>query len=349
MRLNFFSNHSAARESFFGSCRGSFGAALFLFLLAGCATLPTASADELESAEFLASPPESANQQPLELMHRTFVPTGPFALHSGSLAFSLDGAWANTVNRRKSSYLFDAETRMLRPSLRIGVVEGVELQLDQPLLWRGGGFTDPLIDGWHQSFGMPRGPRQFVPDDTLTLEGDTRDGGQYSENRGGLGLSDGLLGTRIELLRNARSVLSTQLSASIPTGRSSYGQSASDLTAALLGSYKFSDLWIFAGAGYSYLSDPWEKQLLFRRQQVRGFVGASYFLNDHLVAYLGVNGGGAFLSNIERFPDYQIYLDAALRRRFGEKSFLSLLVRENPAPSQGTTDIEIQLGYSYLF
>ena len=66
-------------------------------------------------------------------------------------------------------------------------------------------------------------------------------------------------------------------------------------------------------------------------------------------AYLGLNFGGALLKNVERFPDYQIYLDVGLKAKVSDKTLFSLLMRENPAPGQATTDIEFQLGLAYLF
>ncbi len=302
-----------------------------------------------EVAEELGAPIESFNQQPLELIHRTFYPTTAAVLPPGVMRFSLDGNWANTVNRRKGTFLFDAETRQLRPSLSVGIAEDFELSIDQPLLWRGAGFTDRAIDNWHRMFGMPRGPRQFVPDDEFVLEGDTRDGGKFVETRRGTGLTDGQLSGKYRLYHSAEVTLTTQLSVGLPTGRSGFSASGADLGAAMLASYRPSSFWFYSGFGFNYLTDPWFGALQFRRQQFRGFIGSSYFFSERFSAYLGLNAGGAFLENIERFPDYQIYLDVGAKFRATDSTFISFLMRENPAPSRSTTDVAFQLGISQLF
>ena len=308
-----------------------------------------AAAEEQDRRELLAGPFETANQQPLELMHRTFVPTSPFVLSPGALYLSLDGDWANTVDRRRRSYLFDAETRSLRPSARFGLTDRLEIGADLPVLWRGGGITDDWLDGYHQTLGLPRGPRQFVADDTFVLQGVTENDGTYRETRQGTGLMDAELTLKAALLQSDTWNASLLLQASLPTGRSSYGQSSTDVNIGALTAYKFSNVWILAGAAYSYLFDPWQANLEFNRQQYRGYAGLSYFLSDRFSIYAGLNAGSSFIKNIRSFPDYQIYADLGVRHRFGERTFVSASFRENPAPSQGTTDIAFELGVGVLF
>lgn len=91
----------------------------------------------------------------------------PGVLAAGSSAGSAIFDVANEYARLQSateSLEFDGETHRLRLAARRGLGGGWEAGIEIPLLATGGGFLDPWIQGWHDTFGLPNGGREQVPD-----------------------------------------------------------------------------------------------------------------------------------------------------------------------------------------
>lgn len=132
--------------------------------------------------------------------------------------FSLD--WSNEYVARanaRETLTVDAETQRLTLGFRRGIAEGVELTLDVPLLFSGGGVLDGVIEGWHDAFGLPNGGRQRVPQDRYrvqyVVDGQTR----IDETRGGDGFGDVEAGVGFRL----RDDFALRALVKLPSGRGS--------------------------------------------------------------------------------------------------------------------------------
>lgn len=97
------------------------------------------------------------------------VPTEPLEerLHAGvRLEF------VNEFTKRESAdgserITVDGETYRLSMSLSGRYSERSHWTVRLPVLYSGGGFMDGIIDDWHRFFSLPRGGRQFAPEDRL--------------------------------------------------------------------------------------------------------------------------------------------------------------------------------------
>jgi len=141
-------------------------------------------------------------------------------LDNGQFATRFTVDWSNEyvaqANARESLTV-DAETERVTFGFRRGVAEGVELAVDLPLLFTGGGSLDGLIEGWHDAFGLPNGGRDRVRQDRYLVQymvdGQTR----IFDDNGANGIGDIELSAGFRL----REDIAFRALAKLPTGRSS--------------------------------------------------------------------------------------------------------------------------------
>ena len=94
------------------------------------------------------------------------------------------------------SVVLDGETDLLTLAFRRGLGAGLELTIDVPVMYQGGGFMDGPVENWHSAFGLPNGGREDAPrnrylyqyqrNGELLLDND-RSGADFGDVRFGLG------------------------------------------------------------------------------------------------------------------------------------------------------------------
>lgn len=132
--------------------------------------------------------------------------------------FTLD--WSNEYVAQandREALTVDAETQRVTLGFRRGIAEGVELTVDVPLLFTGGGALDGPIEGWHDFFGLPNGGRQRVPQDHYLVQYTVDGQARIDEQDGGNGFGDVELGIGFRL----RDDLALRALAKLPSGRTS--------------------------------------------------------------------------------------------------------------------------------
>jgi len=67
------------------------------------------------------------------------------------------------------SLRLDGETSRLAFTYRYGVSDKLEIGIEAPYVWHQAGFLDSIIDGWHDFFGLPDGPRGMREQDQLEI------------------------------------------------------------------------------------------------------------------------------------------------------------------------------------
>lgn len=93
----------------------------------------------------------------------------PHLARAGTLTAQLGATWSNTYIEDKQRILLDAETVYLRPRVAYVVSDAMEVSLQAPTLWMGGGHLDSLIDTYHRMTGLYRENRGDVPHNQLGL------------------------------------------------------------------------------------------------------------------------------------------------------------------------------------
>ncbi len=141
-------------------------------------------------------------------------------LDAGQIATRFTVDWSNEYvaqSNARETLTIDAETQRVTFGFRRGIAEGVEIGVDLPLLFTGGGALDGVIEGWHDAFGLPNGGRDRVRQDRYlvqyTVDGQTR----IDEQQGANGIGDLELSAGFRL----RDDFAFRALAKLPTGRSS--------------------------------------------------------------------------------------------------------------------------------
>lgn len=126
-------------------------------------------------------PIETRNHRSVDLPFLRLDPRPP-VLGAGEQTLSVGMTFANDLRYMKQGALRlgeDYEVDELLARWRKGLGRGTDLTVDLPLLSRGGGWMDPLMDWWHQHvLGIYDNLRRYVPygRSEVILPGDPRFG-----------------------------------------------------------------------------------------------------------------------------------------------------------------------------
>jgi len=289
-------------------------------------------------------PPELRNQYPLQILHLSLAPTSPRVLEEGSFRLKLNTAWTNDFID-EPTYTIDTETRMLSFGLDYGVAPNFQLGIDVPVVWRGGGVLDSFIDSWHRAFGLPRGGRELVADNQYEISGSNADGSTFDLESSGTRLGNIELSARYLLSEGSKTLpaWSLQMVGSLPTASSGFGHQGLDLSTGILGSKRWGNSVAYLGLAHLYYSDTNVGGVRFERHHLEGFLGLEYLVHRSVALYLGLYGSNRVL-RVADHPSYALYLDMGGKIKIADDSYLELLLRENPAPGEGTSDVTLYAG-----
>ncbi len=321
-----------------------------VFLLtASLLLLPPRTVLSEEGSTVSEGPIELRDQHPLSLLHTTFRPQDASILATDSARLGANLSWSNTLNYKAEGFRVDAETRVSDLFLRYGLVPGLEVQFSQNIIWRGPGESDELIRAFHKAFQIDQARSEQVPEDVYDISGFNNDGTTFQISRDGFGLSG--LETSLKYSpsdQTAEERWSVLFGVGLPTGTSEFAQDGIDLQLALYGQAGFDDIDFYSGAALLYYTDNEINNLKFPSFQYAGFLGVRVPINSEFALYLGGHLASILLDDVNGYPDYQTYVDFGVRSRVTSRLVLDTALRENVLHSQGTTDITLMVGVTYL-
>lgn len=298
-------------------------------------------------------PLELSDQFPLGLYHLSFLPSSPETLPAKSVELRGSFAWTNTHNRIAGALDIDSEIRSLELSANYGVSDSLELGLQVPILWQGGGVLDSFIENWHRTFGLPQGPRDDpgVLNDSLSLEYRNDENQISSLESQGLALGDARVSSKYQLSKGDRELpaLAFTVDLRVPSGSSRFGGDSLDIGLGVHASKGFGSIYVYSGLGYQFFEDTKREELEFERHRAQGYVYLEWAIAEKVSLLLGASLASDLIANISRFPDYQMYLDIGGYIELSPSAELELLVRENPTPDTGTADYTMMLGLRHQF
>ncbi len=300
-----------------------------------------------ESQEYHRGPIGIADPFPLGIVAPSFVPDTTETIAPKSFQLSSNLSWSNTINRKGSSFIIDSETRVWRNSLRVAPLDGWELGVELPVVWRGGGVFDDPIYTWHETFHLAQGPRddRDVEDNEFRIEGRTKDGQSFDIRRNGTGFGDVKLFSKVKLSDQSatRPAFSAMASLQLPSGTDTYGLEGPGVTGGLLASKRWKIFGLYSGLSYTYLSNTQYEEIRYRKHRTEGFLSLEAAFRV-MSGFLQLTAASSLIDNIERFPDYQVYFDSGFAISLGSFCDVQFLIRENPAPDHGTADFTVFVG-----
>ncbi|WP_455199963.1 DUF3187 family protein [Kaarinaea lacus] len=110
------------------------------------------------------------NTSPVILVHGLPNSRNPAITAKDTVVFGLDYEITSHFTHEDSTneqLLFDGETTRAMLSLKTGLSDGVEVELQIPHISHDGGFLDSFIIDWHNFFGLPQNGRDQVPNNQL--------------------------------------------------------------------------------------------------------------------------------------------------------------------------------------
>jgi Protein of unknown function (DUF3187) len=210
-------------------------------------------------------------------------------------------------------YLVDGEHRSGSLTVRRGFGGGVTLGLRVPVLWRGPGILDGVIDWWHRALGFPDGGRSFFPDDQFRVEG--RDPSRRPiawKGRAGTGLGN----LELELqhvitgrddARRWRTALGWR--ASVPTATGPFSGAGGGIGAQWLAAHPLgSRADVYTGAGLVLSKSGTFEGLAYRRARPQGFLALEARLTRGWSAIAQLDVAGRLVTNLDSYPGSTVYL-----------------------------------------
>lgn len=180
-----------------------------------------------------------ANRAPLVAIYGLPMAQSGRLLGVGEQQWSMGITVANSFRipppKGNEAIYIDGETANARLGWRRGLSRRFELGLELPIVHHSGGFLDPLIDGFHSTFGFDRADRDLVPNGELYYQY-ARDGKLLlNMNEGGTGIGDAQLLAGVQLWQADDRWLAARLGVKAPTGDPDYlyGSGGWDSSAAL--------------------------------------------------------------------------------------------------------------------
>jgi hypothetical protein len=166
------------------------------------------------------------------------------------LVFDLSNNYINDSAGRERIVL-DGESYRWMFVGRYGIAEGMEVGAEIPYIVQGGGFLDGFIEGYHNTFGFPRGLRDQAPSGRLLYQYQRNGINKINVDTSGSGLGDLRLTTAFQFYqkKNENPTAATlRASLKLPTGNSDhlYGSGSTDLA-----------LWLTASSGHKFESGLW--------------------------------------------------------------------------------------------
>ena len=253
-----------------------------------------------------------------------------------------------------TAFILDGETLRAAIEARFGLAERLELGLEIPLLSHGGGFLDPLIDGYHDRLGLPDGGRPAFARDRFRA-GYVGDGESFffDPAPGGVRLGDVSISARAGLTpgRGRWPAITGALTLKLPTGDADrlHGSGSADYAASVQLTRRFARSTWHAGYAHSWLG-VWEIAPDLPLRDPRSlFVACAIPAGERaMVVVQALRSSGVFPyrpgSDIGRVAQE---IAAGMRHRLPGGTLLEWGFIENLDPYHNTPDIGAFLGISH--
>jgi hypothetical protein len=254
-------------------------------------------------------------------------------------------------------FLVDGEHRSVGIDARRGLTDRLDVGLRVPIEWRGGGFLDGIIDGFHgftRRLGLPDNARGAFLRDQLRVSGsDTAGAPIVWDDRSGTGLGRVEITTRWALMppsvsSSGRAALVTTVS--LPTGTGPFVTERLALGLQLVGAHSLgpsADL--FGGVGGTFGDAPRSGSIEYETARAHGFLALERRFGRRWSAIAQSSAAGRLVRNIEAYPGLQWYLALGARFNLDSGYGIEAGFTENIANQQATTDFGVQIGVSRRF
>ena len=318
---------------------------LFTFFLPPDNICLAQNIEDSEDKNWGRGPIELRDIFPLNIGRLNYKPSSTEVQNKANISFH----FANTENTNASRYIIDAETRELSLNLKRLISDDLEFSFSLPLYWQGSGVFDSFIFDWHKFWGLPQGPRASTGNSEYNVSGLSSRNFDIEQTEVKFG--DTILGLKklISTGSDALPAVSASVEARLPTGSNAFSPGSIDLTLDLLLSKKYNDLVLYSGIYYSYFHNQFFNDIRYKQDRYGGFMTFEYLYSERLSLLFTLLASSNLTSDIELFPNHQVYADFGFKYGLNQNLELELNLRENPTPSKGSSDVSSSFGLSYRY
>ena len=296
----------------------------------GCGTLPRH-----------AGPLPVRDQHPAQLLAPHLDPVPAQVLPPGHAVLRADVAHTSlwlTGSAGGRALTLDGENTRAALDVRVGVGAGVELEVELPFGYAGGGFLDSFVIGWHDFFGFANQGRDSAARNDYGIEARVGNDVALSVEPYEVQLMDLPLGARVRLLGGDQGAVSARALVELPTGdeNAGFGNGGIDVALGLVGDLRVGVFDLFAHGHYAFVSDsgPAKRAGLDLRDVAAGGFGGSLRVTDGLSLHLQTQVESSVLRDLgfDRAADSQWLLWGGFRVACDDHTFIELALGEDLGP-----------------
>jgi len=290
----------------------------------------------------------------------------PHTLGRGRSACQLTLAWGNSfswnqdrqgeqpVDRR---FLIDGEALTLLATFDRGLTDAIDVGVELPFHWRGGGALDPLIDAWHRltrPLGIIDAGRPVFRRNAFRVQGQSREARASSwDDQAGAGIGNLRLRLRWRSggTRHGRTAaVLAQLGLPTATGPFQVGGVSGGLQ--LLGAQRLAQRWdLYAGAGASGWTERTVEEVEYVSGRGSGFVAVEWRPGPSWSLVAQAHFASRLIDRraIDLYPGIHFLVSLAARVDLAQGHELLLAFTENVFQHQTTADITFHFGWRLRF
>ncbi len=294
-------------------------------------------------------------QSALQIHHLSLTPSAPSTLHTEQWEAQVLTTWVNRWNISEGRFFIDNETLRLAAKLKYGMTERLQVGIEVPVLWRGGGIMDSMIDGFHKTFGLSRKRRDEFPENSFRVEFDQEDGSRFllDEDDTGIGLQDIVVSSQATLTCGGTfwPSLAAGLSISLPTGREEklYGTTGFDLSLALLFAKRLDHLYLYLNGGYTRFGTEDIGGVELKKDQWTLFSGLEYRLWKRTSLILQNLINSAVARDFFEFSEFTDEITWGIKSELSPGLVMEFSFIENIINFKNSPDFGLHFGMTYRF
>jgi hypothetical protein len=279
----------------------------------------------------------------------------PVSGPAGSRWVDLDVHWANVWDYAQDKYLIDGEWIRSNVRLTYARTDTLSAGVALPIVGRIGGFADPLIESFHNTFHLGNSHRDEFPQNHALVNVRT-DGAIHTVAEGnawGIGDVSGFVASRISNGTRVLPAITLQAQLSLPTGNKDelQGIGAAALAMGAVASKRLGDspFIVFGGLGSQYCPSDNIAGLELHRMEWSGLGGVSYQYTPSLALIVQYLGSSPVARDAYAFSDPCHEVSGGFKWRTTDYATLEFALVENVATFKNSADIGAHLCFGLKF
>lgn len=302
---------------------------------------------------------------PLEQPFLTLPAGSPDTLGCGRTSIRGQFVWSNSFgwgqtesgeNPAERHFLVDGESRTLEVTAMHGFTRDLDAGLRIPLHWRSGGFTDEVIDAFHDALaflGVTDNKRSDFRTDAFRVEGLLEDGSSFdADQEKGVGLGDLEAIAKWRFANGGRDGWSWALGArvTLPTGTGPFDHAGAAGGLQVLGAKRLAPAFdLFLGAGGVAHGCSKFQGVPYDTLVGHAFVAVEWRFAPRWSLLVETDYATRHVGDVLQYEDARWYLDCGVKVDVARDTILELGFVENLVSQQTTVDFGLHLGLEYRF